>query len=947
MSVEEFCVSTQEKGSAISRERSVSLPLFQAKEKSNSTFQEEDTRPPHSQSYDSLLSLDKSSSFNLDSSSQMSLPELNNTLVDSEGYASFRSNPSSSSSPWSSSQNSPTGENDRLDNSLETEIEDNCDSLTNVEQSNGICHHENDEEDVIGTQIDKTKCIPVTDSQFYSKLRNPTEIVSADNEKTTPLSLDIAKRMSTIDEDHEDTPSPRSIIDIDRTFLNVYKNICDKERLAYFNENETGVSSSIENDLEEEENYVKGITDDQMKRQIVVKRHSNAEIKIESDAAAVKSDKRGMLSKAESQSSAPNEESETDKDIPARVVEFDAKIDPSTLGEQAFDIDLDLYDIPKEKRQPLETKLQELRTFVERIIDDRRSLEQDRLSLQRILALIRSKEGTAFKGVMEERGEMTFTFDSDCQEEQSDVYQNFLHNINSKVLSNERCQESCIGNGSSYANNMQHSCTGFSLCVKEGQSEVEDKTVEVSNDDELDYEELLSSLEDALMENIGLKNENQDLSTVNNELRKQIEDLLTQEEELRYKINRTTMKLMEDVGRQKEENVVLRSNFNKVLRDYNELEIEFEELKENYEELICERDVLVDEIAIKNEDYNICRNDCEQLAEELDAAKKQLEQYDMAQEKVWTREDWENLTVLQTKVSITEKALLDARKQKALLIGDLKTMRKKLEMEGQRIHEAEAAMDNLEINLRQAYEKNKSLRRENDELRWSILVYEAKLTELSKNEGVQSDRAAPFDRFAEEHSPLEGSRMTAEGLSPKTDVKDSSADNPPKETAPTNNEISNNTKTANENSVVLRKDSKSNSFRRARTFPINEMESLALRFCQETQPDFYAGSHYQNAFQEIVDLHEEEDDDKDDNSDGPLTIKVSARYDNNHLEEKRLCSPDLVQEGPPTGCISSENLNRKLPHRYTCLPLRLVLPTLMQSLLHSKSKRGKRPEPPD
>ena len=945
--MEEFCDSNQRNESAISRERSVSLPLFQAKQKSSSTFQEEDTRPPHSQSYDSLLSLDKSSSFNLDSSSQMSLPELNNTLVDSEGYASFRSNPSSSSSPWSSSQNSPTGENDRLDNSLDNEIEDNRGSLTNVEQSNGVFHHENGEEDVIGTQVGRKKCIPVTDCQFHSKLRNTIEILSADDEKTTPLSLDIAKRMSTIVEDHEDTPSPRSIIDIDKTFSNVYKNICDKERLAYFNENETGVSSSIENDLEVKENYVKGISDDQTKRRIVVKRHGNAEIEIESDAAAVKSDKRGMLSKGESQSCVPVEESETVRENPVRAVEFDAKIDPSTLGEQAFDIDLDLYDIPKEKRQPLETKLQELRTFVERIIDDRRSLEQDRLSLQRILALIRSKEGTTLKEIMEERGEMTFTFDSDCQGEQSAVYQNFIQNINSKVLSNERCQESCISDSRCYANHLQHSFTDFSLCVKEGKSEVEDKTIEVSNDDELDYEELLSSLEDALMENIGLKNENQDLSTVNNELKKQIEDLLTHEEELRYKINTTTMKLMEDVGRQKEENVVLRSNFNKVLKDYNELEIEFEELKENYEELICERDLLVDEIAIKNEDYNICRNDCEQLTEELDAAKKQLEQYDMSQEKVWTREDWENLTVLQTKVSITEKALLDARKQKALLIGNLKTMRKKLEVEGQRIQEAETAMDNLEINLRQAYEKNKSLRRENDELRWSILVYEAKLTELSENEGVQIDRAVPDDRLAEGNSSLEANRMTAEGLSSNTDCKDSSAANPPTETAPTNNEISNNTKTANENSVVLRKDSKSYSFRRARTFPINEMESLALRFCQETPPDFYAGSHYQNAFQEIVDLHEEEDDDQDDNSDEPLTIKISARCDNNHLEKKRLCGPDLVQEGPPTGCTTSENLNKKLPHRYTCLPLRLVLPTLMQSLLHSKSKRGKRPEPSD
>ena len=910
------------------------------------------------QSSDSLLSLSQSTCIDPDTLSQISLPEWNGTVVDSEGYSSFRSNLSCSSSPFSSNHTSPTGEGDLLvdsldENSIGKHGEGACKSISFVNDGEGQDNVDKQAKLMRSKEVSlfedvvygKNPMLGPEDRKHYSLDHSGENIETGRDSDSINLSgehgvndskpvlgpLLLEKRMSTIEECYEETPSPRSIVDIDKSFIYAYKrNVLQKSSIPggcelQGNEEKWATGwPSKEADKHDElkVNYddanVQSCDGDGLDRPSGIFAAASRVMEVtDADLLALKVKERKDFEPCEVFPNSASDDGVTKPCFDVSGREFAAKDgqevhDLSILSEQAFDIDLDLYEIPHQRRQSLELKLNDLRKFVDRIIADRKCLENDRLYLQQTLHLIEQQRL--------------------CSNGFYSMNTNDLpEGIGEKEANNEERFKNCAE-----SSNFDRAGTDSTAHVPKLDDVISNEHVSNKQTDEMpstktDFDELLSSLEDALLENIELKHMNKDLVNVNEELRQRIEELLTDEEELRYKLNESTLKLMEDAERQREENIVLRSNFNKVLRDYNSLETEFKELEQSYEELILERDLLVDELSIKNEDYQLCKEECIRLADELEEAREELESVRREEEKVWTRADWEQWTVLQTKISATEVALFDARKQKAQLVADLKRMKKILEAGKEKIEDAEKAMGELEKNLKKAQKKNESLQNENAELRYSILEYEAKLVEFGKlaeekilEVGSQNVERC-VDCVRQEHE-VAGCKIDDWVEIPSDDFENYKSGD--------ENESNKDEDCKKKNLTVLRKCS---NIRRARTFPFNDLETLALRMFQDTSPpaDTYADSQYQSAFQEVgVNCNEEGDENEE-----PLMMKASSATACSSANTFAMQS-DVIDDG-------EDNVKKRNTHRYTCFSLKTLLPSVLQGMLNARAKKGRHCKSPN
>ena len=920
------------------------------------------------QSSDSLLSLSQNTGVDPDAHSQISLPEY---IVDSEGYSSFRSNFSSSSSPFSSNQTSPTGDEELLINSLdEDSIKNHSENshhwkpnlmARSREMPENLLHdtplHAKDllngsqdfhvlenvdygknwkscseEKTLLDGSQNRLLSFEGASSNAYLK-KYPDEDTDSDSRPSLG-SLLLERQMSTIEECYEETPSPRSYVEIDKSFANAYKaNIwypTSRSACEQRNDKDTDAETRASESLRKVEDIilrspVKGSNG-------VVKNHFEKVLETRGADCNVKEEnncRKMLLTSSESalddcfQDALANDRSLMDLlGLESLLRKDGAEFQElSALSDQVFDIDLDLYDIPQQRRQSLEIKLSNLRKFVDRMIADRKCLENDRLYLQQTLQMIEGqrcaiRNGVPVKG---QNNMCTSTPERNVKTRKhveeiacstgGQIESNGIAGATSKV-----CELECATSNVHRESSRRGSCD----------SHVEKRSSKYSTD----LEELLCNLEDALLENIELKHMNKDLASANEELRERIEELLTDEEELRYKLNEATLKLMEDGERQKEENNVLRSNFNKVLRDYNSLEIEFKELERNYEELILERDLLADELSVKNEDYLICKDECTRLADELEHAKEELERYCKVEERVWTRTDWEQWTVLQAKISATELALFDARKQKSQLVADLKRMKKLLESGKEKIEDTEKSIAELEKNLKRAQAKNESLLNENAELRNSILKYEAKYAEFERlaEERLLKEETKFMERYFgygereegacipnidEDWTNIESNNIIDDKLNDENDfsvegIKD---------------EI--------DNLTVLRSDKKSGDIRRARTFPLDDIDNLALQLFQEKAlpTDTYADSQYQSAFQEI-----ERDSNEYFSDDGELSSATACASTNTFAVR--------------VDVLNNAGDSVKKRHRPTCFSLKGLLPSVLHGILNSKAKNRKHNKSP-
>ena len=920
------------------------------------------------QSSDSLLSLSQNISVDPDNYSQISLPEYNGTVVDSEGYSSFRSNLSSSSSPFSSNQTSPIGDGELLADTLdEDSIVKSCEESHKLEPnlmaSNGDVPGSlsNDTQRPRG-MLSRSQELDLLDTIGYDKtwksssaerkdmgnnqdpllyfegansnvdLNNRPEDYAGSDARPVLGPLLLGRRMSTIEECYEETPSPRSFVEIDRSFNNAYKaNVWqsasttvdgsrdDRELFAepefsncWSKLGDFGSKSPVKDTKAfARDGFDKGSETHENAHNIVGEENGDRDVtwtakdKCANGCQSLLSDDRSLIDFLGSESVSCKDRQEF-RDL-------------SVLSDQVFDIDLDLYDIPHQRRKSLEIKLSDLRKFVDRIIADRQCLEKDRLYLQETLQMIEGQRCSV-------RDDVSVVDKNDvCKsmpERHIEVRRDFAGT--SKCANH---QEDYTGSSRVVADLCYSESTSHIIHSENSKSEsCDDRMVEKrSATSTADLEELLCSLEDALLENIELKHMNKDLTTANEELRGRIEQLLTDEEELRYKLNEATLKLMEDGERQKEENNVLRNNFNKVLRDYNSLEIEFKELERNYEELIVERDSLADELAVKNEDYQLCKDECIRLTDELEHAKEELESYRKVEGRVWTRSDWEEWTVLQSKISATELALFDARKQKAQVVADLKRLKKLLESGKEKIEDTERSIADLEKNLKGAQARNESLQTENAELRYSILEYEMKLAEFEKL--AEEQLMKEDDKFVARHfrySEESGLNVDKEWVDIKSkDIDDHRFIDEDELRMEEDNDVW-------KSSAVLRGNEKSGNIRRARTFPLNEMNTLALQLFQEkTLPatDSYADSQYQNAFQEIDGENKEYVGDCE-----PYSATACA-------SANTFAAPVDVENS----CRSSV----KKRQRHPCFSLKGLLPSVLQSILTTKAKRGKHGRSPD
>ena len=912
------------------------------------------------QSSDSLLSLSQNTCVDPDALSQISLPEY---IIDSEGYSSFQSNLSSSSSPFSSNQTSPTGDDELLIDSLNESHNENsrdwkpnlmarnreapenllhdaplpAEGLMNGSQDFNVletvdygknCKSCTEERKSPGSSQNRLLNFEDTSSNAYLK-RYPEEDASNDSSRPSLGSLLLQRQMSTIEECYEETPSPRSYIEIDKSFANAYKaNIWCPASRPFCEAGKDKDTNAEARASESWKNVEDIISRSPVKGSIsVVKNHFEKGLETLGVASEVKEENSGRkVTLTSNKSILDNDyQNAVANDRPLIGLESLLRKDGeefqelSALSDQVFDIDLDLYDIPQQRRQSLEIKLSNLRKFVDRIIADRKCLENDRLYLQQTLQMIEGQRCTIRNSVKGQSNVCTNTPERnlktgkdiekiDCNAEgQMDC--NGISGAMSKV-----CELESTANKVHRESSVPGSCD----------SQSEKRTSKYSTD----LEELLCNLEDALLENIELKHVNKDLASANEELRERIEELLTDEEELRYKLNEATLKLMEEGERQKEENNVLRSNFNKVLRDYNSLEVEFKELEKNFEDLILERDLLASELSVKNEDYLLCKDECIRLADELEHAKEELERYCKVEERVWTRSDWEQWTVLQAKISSTELALFDARKQKSQLIADLKRMKKVLESGKEKIEDTEKSIAELEKNLKGAQARNDSLLNENAELRYSILEYETKFAEF--------ERLAEERLLKEENKFMEryfGYREREEGACIPNVDKDwinIKSDNIKDDNFNDENEVpAEGIKDEVDSLTVLRGDMKSASIRRARTFPLDDINNLALQLFQEKSlpADTYADSQYHSAFQEI------ERDKNEYCIDGELSSSATASASTNTFAVR-------------VDVLNNAGDSVKKRHRPTCFSLKGLLPAVLHGILNSKAKKGKHNKSP-
>ena len=923
--------------------RSFSLPSMTDLESETSTtsnkYFDKSRDQIHAISSDSFLSVGSNQSVKLDCSSDMSLPELKNAQTDSEGYSSLRS---SGCSPWSSHHTSPTeeagemmtmldeqlpnGSSEDIANSVPEQYADSKDFYVNPSdvciskeqacllrkstKQSSAGHWPNSKQhskkpapqnDLPNETVSNRTKKPQQDSNLIrpevctsspketgnvnkgSHEVLPNEGTSLVIDTSTPiqsstrhLSL-LERRMSTIEESYEDTPSPRSFMDIDKEFFDAYKELTKKQVLEHFS---------------------KGFRDLNPDHEV-------------SDSGILRDKEAPNMSSPEMQVTATARQETTDSGIDKHD-NFPVE-NMAALSDQAFDgIDLKAYDIPKERRLSLEFKLTELRVFVDRIIDDRKNLEEDRVSLEKTLSKM---EGQRASG---------------C-----DVCKELFANQFAAALPMESEEEvACLAQKDSKIRSGEQDCESMRSSR---------------------YQGLLKSLETALLENVGLKNENRDLCEINDELRQKIEQLLTDGEELQYKMNEATFKLMEDAQRQRDENLVLRNNFNKVLKDCNILEKELQELEENYQDLICERDLLVDELNIRNEDYQICRDECEKLAADLHNATQQAQSLNVNEEKVWTRADWEQWTVMLTRVSTTEKALFDVRKQKSQIVNDMKSMKKKLEDSRDRIQDAENAMKNLECNLEKAQDNNNSLQHENDEMRASILRYEMKILELQEDgkKGAEEVRLNEAEKEiteilveTEQQGDVASSSLSLKQGKDLTDAGLAESSNEPAGCCAIHDVKADGEEAVDgSHIVVLRSDAKIGSIKRARTFPCNQMDTFALQMFRDTASpvDEYAGSQYQNAFQEIGQGSEEINPEHDDID--AVVMKSPVRQTGATQDMHVICH--ICHEeaySTPSGSPSKQIKGSRLHNRTSCLPLKNLLPSMMQNILSAKSKREKRNE---
>ena len=939
--------------------RSSSLPSLEKDDNAVRFAAASDARANRTQSSDSLLSISQLSCTDQDSQSQMSLPELSGTIIDSEGYSSFHSNPSCSPSPFSSNHSSPTGDSDLfIESQNPTNIVDSCsvqenaagwseavyqeDGFLDVKdldmrekrktQSGTLCRRNSGEEE--------NRCsvgIDFADGNADSILHHGGN--STDSRPVLgPLLLE--RRMSTIEECYEETPSPRSFVEIDHHFANAYKSIVWQNKdgtIGIESQESDDINSSalrVSQQIKEFEvlqpydplDKAAGSASNRIERLQLGKETAEDPGQIKSKSGELRMDPGGTVqSDGEGEvkregdlqrkqlTITSNDISSADdctSSVSSSVKGEGILEDLSVLSEQAFDIDLDLYEIPHQRRESLEIKLSDLRKFVDRVIAERKCLENDRLLLQKTLELINEEQGCEYN-----------TPSTANEARSDDCESNTATGIGSYHQEQKAPEISC---------QTSDQCIEGASATSYSQSEAVLSPVKMQKND---IEELLTNLEDALLENIELKHTNDDLTIVNEALRQRIEDLLTDEEELRYKLNESTLKLMEDSERQREENFVLRSNFNKVLRDYNSLEDEFKDLEQNYEDLIHERDLIVDELSVKNEDYQRCKDECVRLADKLENAKKELERYNQTEDRVWTRSDWEQWTVLQTRISSTEIALYDARKQKALLICDLKKMKKMLESGKEKIEDAEVAIGRLEITLKRAQEKNKSLQNENEGIKYSILEYEAKLAEFEKmltkdvmaRECQTNDIYIGYSEEDESRCQIDQEWITIEA---KYEGSDGYDDNGGSRQAVDNG--------MNKKPAVLRGDARSANIRRARTFPFHNMETLSMHLFQEgsNHVDSFADSQYHNGFQE-VDANRENDGGYRDEDKDSLIMKGIPQHVACSSPNTYQIQGDFVEE-------SREARKKKRSHRHTCFSFKALLPSILQNVLNVKAKKGGR-----
>eukprot|EP00794_Sanderia_malayensis_P014006 gene14006-15464_t len=821
----------------------------------------------------------------------------------SEGYLSLASNCSSQSSPRSSSQTSPIGDgrefitdvhetnkhfsSDELQPELDGITQEQCPAIhrcqsdgfsdardreemeeidgkylsgnNNLQERAGV--EENLSDRMVFDLSEQCKANAREETSTFMKPPASEMLVNMnENRSDSDVNKDVdrkmtmmlnssalfKRKMSTIEELKEDTPSPRSTMNIDAEFKLALKSLDMKNA----------------KDLCEE--------DDPDKNDVY------------SDSYADENCKGPMeFSVGIEQSLSPIVKSATEVNSVMNQNFIDG-VDEFLANEKLFDIDLDECDVPNEHRKSLEIKLDNLRDFVSNILEERKGLEKDRTMLKEVLQFVNAQEP------VEDRDDQVAvdlaTVDKCTAKEISEI-SDAVRRCNAD-LDELRKEEHC--------RYVEEDCS------KRGEDGEGDK--ENASNMTFEYEELMMNLEEALMENIGLKNENIKLIGINEDLQNRIEELLTEEEEMQYKMNEETLKLMDESQRQRDENSVLKSNFNRVLKDYNSLENDFKDFEIKYEDLLSEREFLLTQLSIKNESYIASKEQCEILTEELGELKNKAENCGPKQDKVWSRADWEEWTVLQTKLSATEKALFDSRKQKSQLMSELKRMKGFLEASKDKILDAEKAMTGLELTLEKAQENNQVLHSENEGLRMKLLQYEMNLLEkchVSK-QTVCEDKSTDtseisFEDGAKNLSMEAGADMMAGarcGANPREIV----------------------------NAIVMR-----SGFTDGHETVVSSKNEATNT--DDSQADVFAGCQYQNAFQEVGGSGVSGSNDE------VKTLVTEIEYP---------CASDELlgaYNASPSKLSKKSKLQQQKSSRKVCLPLKGLLPSVVQSILNAKAKK--------
>ena len=219
----------------------------------------------------------------------------------------------------------------------------------------------------------------------------------------------------------------------------------------------------------------------------------------------------------------------------------------------------------------------ELQLFINKLIDQKRNLQEDKCVLDNALKILTMQE------ILQDNAEpLVVSRCSVAHEGQGPTQENDT----SKVLDNKQpdfdlCQledNSFIQETVPISIGIRQSNEAVGKMVTDAETpfsyqEAADKETET---DEID---LFSALEAYEKENESLQNVNKDLCETNDALRARIEFLMSEDEEMQTDMHNTSLRMLEEMDRQREENTVLRSNFNRVLKDNSYLENDLRNLE--------------------------------------------------------------------------------------------------------------------------------------------------------------------------------------------------------------------------------------------------------------------------------------------------------------------------------------------------------------------------------